>query len=147
MLLATLDINSTKVDKSTWDSYCQLSVGGRGEDQKLDVLIDSFTAKITVCQSKFRLCSLYMHFWQLIFLVLKAFHSMLLFWILNKEFTGIMNIQLRGTMYLPLLEVAVGRLACEHHESIFLNSKLLLLSLGTWSNSAANYHKKSYFNF
>ena len=51
------------------------------------------------------------------------------------------------TMYLPLLEVAVGRLACEHHESIFLNSKLLLLSLGTWSNSAANYHKKSYFNF
>ena len=46
------------------------------------------------------------------------------------------------TMYLPLLEVAVGRLACEHHESIFLNSKLLLLSLGTWSNSAANYHKK-----
>ena len=51
------------------------------------------------------------------------------------------------TMYLPLLEVAVGRLACEHHESIFLNSKLLLLSFGTWSNSAANYHKKSYFNF
>ena len=146
MLLATLDINSTKVYKSTWDSYCQLSEGW-GKDQKLDVLIDSFTAKITVCQSEFRLCSLYMHFWQLIFLVLKAFHSMLLFWILNKEFTGIMNIQLRGTMYLPLLEVAVGRLACEHHESIFLNSKLLLLSLGTWSNSAANYHKKGYFNF
>ena len=51
------------------------------------------------------------------------------------------------TMYLPLLEVAVGRIACEHHESIFLNSRLLLLSLGTWSNSAANYHKKGYFNF
>ena len=146
MLLATLDINSTKVYKSTWDSYCQLS-GGWGKDQKRDVLIDSFTAKIRVCQSKFGLYSLYMHFGQLIFLVLKAFHSMLLFWILNKEFTGIMNIQLRGTMYLPLLEVAAGRLACEHHESIFLNSKLLLLSLGTWSNSAANYHKKGYFNF
>ena len=51
------------------------------------------------------------------------------------------------TMYLLLLEVAVGRLACDHHEGIFLNSRLLLLSLGTWSNSAANYHKKGYFNF
>ena len=50
-------------------------------------------------------------------------------------------------MYLPLLEVAVGRVACEHHESIFLNSKLLLLSLGTWSNSVANYHKKKLLQF
>ena len=150
MLLATLDTNATKVDKSTWNSYCQLSGGGGwGKDQKLDFLIDSFTAKYESTKVSSFMFHLQAFLATDFFLVLKAFHSILLFWILQKEFTGINyeHTALSDAIYLPLLEVVVGRLAYEHHESIFLNSRLLLLSLGTWSNSAANYHKKSYFNF
>ena len=61
-------------------------------------------------------------FWETDFLSVKciSFHTFVLnsaegiYW--NYEYTA------SCTMYLPLLDVAVGRLACEHHESIFLNN-------------------------